>query len=120
MHINNHLGTITLTKRYFYELIGGAVSNCFGVADTNAGNWFQSFAGFLSDKLPFLKETIPSGVELRFNDGQLTVNLHITVLYGVNAASLVKSIQHKVRYVIEEETDIRVAKINVFIDGIRA
>lgn len=36
--INNHLGTITYSKQFFYSLIGGTVTNCFGIVGMNAGD----------------------------------------------------------------------------------
>ena len=33
--INNHLGTITYSKQFFYSLIGGTVTNCFGIVGMN-------------------------------------------------------------------------------------
>lgn len=41
--INNHLGTITYSKQFFYSLIGGTVTNCFGIVGMNAGDAKQTF-----------------------------------------------------------------------------
>ncbi|MBQ8790458.1 MAG: Asp23/Gls24 family envelope stress response protein [Ruminiclostridium sp.] len=121
--INNHLGTINYTKQFFYSLIGGTVSNCFGVVDMNAGDVKQSFI----EKVPvpfikkFAEKTIlaEKGVTVRFKNGKLYIDLHITVMYGVNVATIVKSIIHKVRYAVEEETEFSVEKVNVFVDSVK-
>ena len=52
--INNHLGTINYTKQFFYTLIGGTVSNCFGVVDMNAGDAGQTFIEKVP--IPFIKK----------------------------------------------------------------
>ena len=41
--INNHLGTITYSKQFFYTLIGGTVTNCFGIVGMNAVDAKQTF-----------------------------------------------------------------------------
>ncbi|MBQ2799441.1 MAG: Asp23/Gls24 family envelope stress response protein [Ruminiclostridium sp.] len=121
--INNHLGTINYTKQFFYTLIGGTVSNCFGVVDMNAGDVKQTFIEKVP--IPFIKKfaekTILSekGVTVRFKNGKLYIDLHITVMYGVNVSTIVKSIIHKVRYAVEEETEFSVEKVNVFVDSVK-
>lgn len=44
------------------------------------------------------------------------VDLHIAVTYGLNIATIVRSIVGKVRYVTEKATGLQVAKVNVFVD----
>ena len=121
--INNHLGTINYSKQFFYTLIGGTVSNCFGVVEMNAGDPGQTFIEKVP--IPFIKrfaeKTILSekGVTVKFRNGKLYIDLHITVMYGVNVATIVKSIIHKVRYAVEDETEFSVEKVNVFVDSVK-
>lgn len=115
--VQNHLGKITLSKQFFEQLISGTVTNCFGVVAMNACDTKQT----IIDSLPFLKKriSVDKGVIIRFVGGKLYIDLHISVMYGVNVAAVVKSIQHKVRFAVEEETDFSVEKVNVFIDGLK-
>ncbi len=116
--LSNHLGDINISKHFFATLIGSTVTSCFGVVDTNAGNIKQT----LIESLPFFhkKKYIDKGVTVRFAGDKLFIELHITVLYGVNVSSIVKSIQNKVRFAVEEETDLTVEQVNVFVDGIKS
>ncbi len=116
--IRNHVGQINISRQFFAQLIGGTLTNCFGVADTNACTPRQTVLA----SLPFLnrKKFIDKGVAVRSVMGKLQVDLHITVTYGLNIASVVHSIQHKIAYVIQEETDIEVESVNVFVDGIKS
>lgn len=117
--IQNHIGEIKLSRQFFSQLIGGTLVNCFGVVDTNAGNMRQ----MVMNTLPFLKKRLQldKGVNIRCTpDSKLVIDLHITVMYGVNVGSVVKNIQHKIMYAVEEETGLAVEKINVFVDGIKS
>ena len=49
-------------------------------------------------------------------NGKLVVDLHIAVTYGLNIATIVRSIVGRVRYVAEKATGLEVAKVNVFVD----
>lgn len=116
--IQNHLGEINVTKQFFSSLIGGTLTDCFGVVGTNVGNTKQT----ILESLPFFKERnyIDRGVTVRIVNGKIDIDLHIVVMYGVNVSSVVKSIQHKISYAIEEELDMQVEKVNVFVDGIKS
>jgi len=113
-----HLGNIIVTKQFFSELIGRTIINCFGVVDMNADGARQT----LRESLPFLpkKNSIDKGVSYKIIKEKLYIELHITVMYGINVTSVVKSIQHKIKYAVEDETDIPVERVNVFVDGIKS
>jgi len=113
-----HLGDIIVTRQFFSELIGRTIVNCFGVVDMNADGVRQT----LKDVLPFFKKKkdVDKGVSFRVAHDKLYIELHITVMYGVNVASVVKSIQHKIKYAVEEETELTVERVDVFVDGIKS
>lgn len=117
LSLRNHLGEINISKRFFTQLISLTLKDCFGIAGTNACSPKQSLleSFFALTKKKFEDK----GVAVRFAEEKLIIDLHITVVYGLNIASTVKSIQHKISYVIEEETDIEVESVNVFIDEIK-
>ena len=121
--IKTHLGTVTYSKQFFYSLIGGTVTECFGVVDMNAGDVKQNFIEKVP--IPFIKKlaskTVLSekGVTVRYKNNKLYIDLHISVMYGVNVSTIVKSIVHKVRFVLEDETGLNVDKINVFVHSVK-
>ena len=113
--VENHLGSINISNEYLTALIGNTVTNCFGVVQMNSFGPKQGILSWL-DK----NSAIDKGVIIRQNKDDLIIELHITVSYGVNISAIVDSIINKVRYAIEEETDLTVSKINVFIDGMKS
>ncbi|MDR1754169.1 MAG: Asp23/Gls24 family envelope stress response protein [Eubacterium sp.] len=115
--IKNHLGEIKLSDRFFVELIGGAVVSCFGVTGMSAGGIKQSVV----ELFPFINNIrfFGGGVKVKIFRDKLYIGLHIKVAYGANLSSIVKSIQSKVSYVVEEETSLPVERITVYIDGIK-
>lgn len=112
--ITNHLGAVNLTSGYLSSLIGHTAASCFGVVKMNPAGATQGV------KATILKsEGIDNGVKVSAPDGgkRLVIDLHITVMYGVNVAAITDSIMNKVRYVVESETGLEVKKVNVFVDG---
>jgi uncharacterized alkaline shock family protein YloU len=60
------------------------------------------------------------GVRVTQSNDQLTIELHIKVGYGLNIATIVKSITHKVKHEVENATGLTVARIEVSVDDIVA
>ncbi len=115
IRLENHLGTIDISGEYFACLIGNAASSCFGVAGMCKASAKQGIRGFFSKK-PHLDE----GVSVRVENRKLIIDLHITVLHGINIAAITKSIVNKVRYTVETATGLEVKRVNVYVDGMKA
>ena len=106
--IENHIGSIRVTKTYLYSLIEHTVTNCFGVADLNDSSPVETL------KTKLFPSDIRRGIRL------LVVDLHIVTGIGANMTAITDSIRNKVRYAIEQATGFQPAAVNVYIDGIRA
>ncbi|MEG0272939.1 MAG: Asp23/Gls24 family envelope stress response protein [Hydrogenoanaerobacterium sp.] len=112
--LTTHLGTTNISQVYFANLVGHVASECFGVAGMSNTDATQGLRTMLTQK-----ESPDHGVRVRLDGNKLLVDLHIIVSYGVNISAIVKSIVNKVRYSIEEATDMEVAKVNVFVDSMK-
>lgn len=114
--VRNNIGTITISQEYLTALIGSTVTSCFGVVQMNVSSAKQT----LLAAMPFIrKKGFERGISVRTGKDKLVVDLHITVLYGVNVGTIVKSIINKVKYVMEESTGISVERVNVYVDEIK-
>ncbi len=111
----NHLGVIDISHDYFVNLVGEAVISCFGVAAMAHTDTRQS----LRDRLRKTPDSIDKGIRIRVKNQKLVIDLHIIVTYGTNISAIVKSITHKVRFIVEDKTGFGVARVNVFIDGMK-
>lgn len=112
--IENHLGTIEVSRNFFTNLIGTTAAGCFGVAGMAASDIAQG----MLDRI-YKEPSDTKGVKVRVRGGKLIVDLHIIVTYGTNISAIVDSIIHKVGYTVEEVTGIHVHAVNVFVDGMR-
>lgn len=109
-----NLGTVEISQEYFANLIGHAASECYGVAGMLSSTYQNVRSRLLRREAP------DKGVRVRNQNGSLLVDIHIAVTYGVNISAIVKSIVHKVRYTVEECTGFPVAKVNVYVDSMKA
>ncbi len=114
IRIENHLGTIEISQEYFAYLIGNAVSTCYGVAGMVKSGAKQGLRSLL-----FRRTYADQGVRVRSENGQLVVELHISVIYGMNIAAIAQSIENKVQYTVERATGLTVRRVCVCVDGMK-
>ena len=110
---NNTHGKVDISNDYFATLVGTAASSCFGVAG-------MSTTGAVDDvrTLVFGNDIPEKGVRVAEVGGMLVIELHIKVTYGLNIEAMVASIKNKVKYVVEDATELKVRRIDVYVDDI--
>lgn len=110
----NQYGKVRMTGNYFEELVTWAVQSGYGVAGMATGSTSDRFKSVLWPDFP------DKGVHVTEEEGKLVIDLHIKVIYGLNIAAAVKSVTHKVHYVVEEATGLTVKRVNVWVDDVVA
>ncbi len=109
------LGSITISSDYFATLVGSHASSCYGVVGMATSGAVQGIRSFL-----FGHNFPEKGVRVFEKNGNLDIEIHIKVIYGVNIAAIVESIASKVKYVVEQSTGLTVNAVNVFVDEMAA
>lgn len=109
---NTRNGSVNLSNKYFADLIGNAVSTCYGVVGMRPHGIRRIVDKFVK------QDPVKSSVKVTGDINSVNVELHIVVTYGMNISAIAKSIVNKVKYVIFESTGIKVNKVTVKIDGI--
>ena len=105
-------GSINVNTNVYTEIVGVAVSNCFGVKGMAARS--------VSDGVYHLlrKESVSKGVYVHFHeDDTISIDLHIIVDKGVNLNAVGASIISEVRYVVHKCTGTEVRAVNVYVDS---
>lgn len=113
--IYNRYGTIEISDTFLANLLGNAVSSCFGVVGMAVSGPSQGLRTAINKG-----DTLDKGVKVRSSDGKLIIDLHIIVTFGVNIEAIVNSIINKASYTVHESTGLIVDKVNVFVDGMEA
>ena len=96
-----------VSQAHYSEMIGGAVSRCYGVAGM----------GTTRHGLLRRRQYVNRGVRVYHDSNGLMVDLHVVVHYGLNISTVVRSVINKVCYTVEQSTGQKVRKVNVFVDG---
>ena len=110
----NTYGKVSMTSGYFAGLVSQAVQSGYGVAGMATRGTSDSLRGLVQKDFP------EKGVHVSEEEGQLIIDLHIKVTYGLNIAEAVRSVTHRVKYVVEEATGLTVKSIRVSVDDVVA
>ena len=113
IRIRDLSGETILTNDFFTQLIGESIKSCYGVL----GMANATAADSLLDRF-FDDDRAGKGVTVREENGMLVIDLHIVVMYGLNIYTIINGIKERVTYMVENTTNLKVSKINIYIDDI--
>ena len=113
-YINNDNGTVSLDENVVAQVAGMTALDCFGIVGM----------GIVSVKDGIVKQlkgnNITQGIHVTFDEnGDIVVELHIVVAYGVSISTVCDNLISTVQYSIEEMTGMKVKAINIFVEGVR-
>ena len=103
-------GSINISEDVISGIVRTAALDVEGVSgmSTTAGAELAELIGL---------KTLPKGVKVHF-EGQIIVDVIITVVYGNNVVNVAKNVQAAVKSVIQASTGFEDAEVNVHVSGI--
>ena len=105
-------GEIVILSDVITTLVGAAATNCFGVKGMAKRSMSDGLVHLLK------REAMGKGVLVTYGpEGEITIELHIVVDYGVNLATLTQSIIDEVRYKVETAIGEKIRHVNVYVDS---
>ena len=103
MENNNNLGQVKISNDVIVTIAGLAALEVEGVETITS----------LTDKL--LKN---NGVKIQIEDGKVTLDVVITVEYGMSIPDVSSKVQENVKNTVETMTGLEVSQVNIHIQGI--
>ena len=113
-NIINEKGTLIINEEVIAQIAGLTAVECFGIV-------VMTTSGIKDGLVQILKrEHLTKGIKVEINElGELIIDFHIIVSYGVSIATVSQNLLSNVAYNIEKYTSLKVNKINIFVDGVK-
>ena len=111
--VNNTLGKLHYTDEYLADLAGLCAMECYGVVGMSSKRAVDGIIELVRG------ENLRKGVRITIDRGSLKIDLYIVVEYGVSISAVAKNVIDTVKYNVEKGTGLKVAEVNVIVDGIR-
>lgn len=112
-NFRNEKGSIIINEDVIAKIAGLSAIECFGIVGMTTVGVKEEIAQILK------REHLTKGVRVRFDEGDIVVDFHIIVAYGVSIATVCQNLLSNVTYSVEQYTGMNVKKINVYVDGVR-
>lgn len=112
---DNTFGKLSISKQVIANIAGGAATECYGVVGMASQN-------ILKDGIAeILKhDNFARGIEVTNTDNdEMIVDMYIVVAYGIKISEVAVEVQKKVTYVLESTLDVKVKRVNVFVQDIK-
>jgi uncharacterized alkaline shock family protein YloU len=109
---NNPLGNIYVSYRAIATVAYQSALQSYGVVGLAAKNLAEGLAQVLV-KDPTL------GVDVRFSENTIKIDLYVVVEYGTRIKSVATSVAESIRYQVEKTFGLPVSQVNVHVRGLR-
>lgn len=112
MSINKQtdLGKINITNKAVATIVADAAMECYGIVGICSKE--------LNSKI-LKRENLAKGIAVRENKSGYEISFSIIVALGVKVTEVLRSVQKKVKYVLESTLDIKVRKVNVYVQNLK-
>jgi len=107
------LGTIAIGHEVVATLAGAAAMEGYGLVGMASRRITDGFVELLG------RENWGRGVEVKLDKDKAYITLHIIVSYGVRISEVARNVMERVKYAVEEITGLKVARVNVYVQGVQ-
>ncbi|MFI3283828.1 MAG: Asp23/Gls24 family envelope stress response protein [Erysipelotrichaceae bacterium] len=111
---NTNFGSVNVSTEAVATLVGGVVSECYGVVGMATRNVFKDGIAEL-----LKQENYSKGVFVKNDASGLAIDVYIIVGFGVKVSEVVTEVQKKIVYMTEKSLQVSVSACNVYVQGIR-
>jgi uncharacterized alkaline shock family protein YloU len=112
--LDSELGQIEINPEVIASYAGSVAVECFGIVGMAAVSMKDGLVKLLR------RESLTKGIEVSINNNCITIDFHVIVAYGVSIHAVADNLMENVKYKVEEFTGMRVEKINILVEGVRA
>ena len=112
--INNSNGNVDIATEVISTVVGASTTEIFGVVGmTSKAAVKDNFRSILR------QENYSKGVVVNNNNNEISIDVYVVVSFGVKISEVAKNIQERVRFNLENQLGIFVAKINVYVQNVK-
>src|SRR5262245_41961563 len=109
-----YLGRIEVSPHAIESIAGLVVLESYGVVGMAPKDSREYMAAVLLPRSNFRR-----GLDVKYQAGEIVIDLHVIVEYGTRVIQVAQGIKNRVKYVIERDTGLQVAGVNVHVQGLR-
>ena len=106
-------GTVQIANDVLADLAGFAALECYGIVGMASPTLRDGVAQALS------REKLRKGVRIANDDEGVRVDLYVIIEHGTNLTEVSHNLANRVRYVLTNMADVKVATVDVHVQGVK-
>lgn len=110
---NTTVGSVNIANDVLADLAGYACLESYGVV----GMASPSLRDGVAQLLPAAK--LRKGVKVAATDSGIAVDLYVVIEFGTNLTEVSHNLANRVRYVMTNMADVKVASVDVHVQGVK-
>ena len=112
--LTSALGRITISSDAIAHIVGETALECYGVVGMVARGPVKGPVRRL-----LRRDAVTQGISVGRDAGDMTIELHVVVEYGLNLAEVASTVRNRVAYEVERLIGLPVGSVEVHIDDVR-
>lgn len=110
---NSTYGEIRISDNAIASLIGASIVECYGVVGVAPKKALDKVNELLKI------DTYAKGITVTNKNSVLTVDLYLFLSFGVKISEVIREVQKRVKYLVENALNMDVVAVNVHVEGIK-
>lgn len=111
--VENAHGAVFINNDVIATIAGAAAIECYGLVGMASRNTTGGIANLLK------KENLSKGVRIHSEEEGIVIDLFVIVQFGTKISVVAQNIIERVKYSVENQTGLKVLKVNLNIEGVR-
>ena len=106
--------TILIDTDVIATYAGSVAVECFGIVGMAAVNMKDGLVKLLK------RDYLNHGINVKVDENnEITIDFHVIVAYGISIGTVSDNLIETVKYKVESFTGMKIAKINIYVEGVR-
>ncbi|QGU95246.1 Asp23/Gls24 family envelope stress response protein [Clostridium bovifaecis] len=111
--ITNECGSVNYSEEALANIVGVSTMECYGVVGMASRNAKDGLWELIKG------ESLSKGVKINNKNNKLSIELYIIVQYGTKISVIANNVIQKIKYNVENYTELNVASVTVNVQGVR-
>ena len=112
--LNNELGKVSISSEVVAQYAGSTAVECFGIVGMAAVSMKDGLVKLLK------RDYLNHGINVKVDENnEITIDFHVIVAYGISIGTVSDNLIETVKYKVESFTGMKIAKINIYVEGVR-
>ncbi len=111
--IENSNGNIYISPDVISSIVGISAMECYGLVGMASKSKADGIVKLLK------REQLNKGVKINIEKNEIEIDLYVIIQFGTKISVVAKNIIEKVKYNVENQTGMKVKKVNINIESVR-